>query len=509
MTSPSTAPPPRFTMTYPSEAEGFEYDRELPFRVGIFADLAGDSTIGLPPPAERCFLVLTGDGIAGAMARLKPGLRLTLHEPEEGLSTEVVLAFRSLADFEPIGLSRQLAAAGVTPTLDRLEGIRKNERLLRLEAAWRGLDLLTARAGTDAAVEICVLPISRAEFANVLRPSDGVTVEWLRRRIHDDTFLRRGAEPFALLLSDLAWTDAAEDIETLDLMAGIATSTFSPFVSAAQEALLGLAGRACPNATAGTSEAAWRALGASEASRFLVLTTPPTIGGIPTPFLVTTSLRRLLASPQELLPLLSTTITGPDGAGQVQQLLRRAERLTQRWDSMPPTEIREMLLRLLPRVVVHPEQVELHLTAQDLPAVLRGEAASVRTDIDTASTEAGAPSAAPIPIYIITVPARLRRAGIEMALVVDGEQQPSRTDPALIRLVARAQALRDRLVLDDGVSADDFATREGVTQSWVTRLVRIAYLAPDIVAAILEGKQPVELTANRLLQDTRLPIAWT
>jgi len=64
------------------------------------------------------------------------------------------------------------------------------------------------------------------------------------------------------------------------------------------------------------------------------------------------------------------------------------------------------------------------------------------------------------------------------------------------------------LVADDGISADDFAAREGVTPSWVTRLARLAYLAPDIVAAILEGRQPVELTANRLLQDTRLPIDW-
>ncbi|MBR0671764.1 hypothetical protein [Neoroseomonas soli] len=72
-----------------------------------------------------------------------------------------------------------------------------------------------------------------------------------------------------------------------------------------------------------------------------------------------------------------------------------------------------------------------------------------------------------------------------------------------------AHALRDRPVVDDGVSADDFAAREGVTPSWVTRLARLACLAPDIVAAILEGQQPVERTANRLLQDTRLPIDRT
>jgi hypothetical protein len=45
-------------------------------------------------------------------------------------------------------------------------------------------------------------------------------------------------------------------------------------------------------------------------------------------------------------------------------------------------------------------------------------------------------------------------------------------------------------------------------QARVTRMVRLAYLAPEIVVAFLEGRQPAELTANRLLQDTRLPIDW-
>jgi site-specific DNA recombinase len=37
----------------------------------------------------------------------------------------------------------------------------------------------------------------------------------------------------------------------------------------------------------------------------------------------------------------------------------------------------------------------------------------------------------------------------------------------------------------------------------------LAFLAPNIVAAIIEGRQPVELTAKRLMYQTRLPIEWT
>jgi hypothetical protein len=38
--------------------------------------------------------------------------------------------------------------------------------------------------------------------------------------------------------------------------------------------------------------------------------------------------------------------------------------------------------------------------------------------------------------------------------------------------------------------------------------VRLTFLAPDIVAAILAGKQPAGLTANKLMADTRLPLDW-
>ena len=43
---------------------------------------------------------------------------------------------------------------------------------------------------------------------------------------------------------------------------------------------------------------------------------------------------------------------------------------------------------------------------------------------------------------------------------------------------------------------------------YAARLIRLNYLAPDIVAAILDGKQPVDLTANKLMADTRLPLDW-
>ena len=58
-------------------------------------------------------------------------------------------------------------------------------------------------------------------------------------------------------------------------------------------------------------------------------------------------------------------------------------------------------------------------------------------------------------------------------------------------------------------SIDACANAMGVTDSYFSRVVRLAYLAPDIIAAILDGRQPANLTAARLSQTSELPLAWS
>jgi site-specific DNA recombinase len=52
------------------------------------------------------------------------------------------------------------------------------------------------------------------------------------------------------------------------------------------------------------------------------------------------------------------------------------------------------------------------------------------------------------------------------------------------------------------------AEREGVSPSYFTRIVRLSYLAPDITHAILDGRQSRDLTAEKLLEHSRLALAW-
>jgi hypothetical protein len=79
-------------------------------------------------------------------------------------------------------------------------------------------------------------------------------------------------------------------------------------------------------------------------------------------------------------------------------------------------------------------------------------------------------------------------------------------DCGLVRALARA--FRWRRLLDEGVHGtfDELAKAEGVSQSYVSRLLRLTLLAPDIVEAILDGRQPEGMRLPTLLEG--FPVEW-
>jgi hypothetical protein len=58
-------------------------------------------------------------------------------------------------------------------------------------------------------------------------------------------------------------------------------------------------------------------------------------------------------------------------------------------------------------------------------------------------------------------------------------------------------------------SVEACANAMGVTNSYFARIVRLAYLAPDITTAILDGRQPANLTVARLTRTHEFPLAWS
>lgn len=113
----------------------------------------------------------------------------------------------------------------------------------------------------------------------------------------------------------------------------------------------------------------------------------------------------------------------------------------------------------------------------------------------------------PIPDTVtVHVPFRIvKRGGRKEMQMPEGATQSRRTDNTLVKALARA--FRWKKVLDSGEFATiaELAEREGIAPSYMTRVLRLTLLAPDVVEAILDGKAP-DVTLVRVLEP--FPAEW-
>ena len=102
------------------------------------------------------------------------------------------------------------------------------------------------------------------------------------------------------------------------------------------------------------------------------------------------------------------------------------------------------------------------------------------------------------------------RGGQSMMILPDSTravaQREATIDNAMIKLIARAH--RWQRLINDGIYAtiEEIAAAENIGASYISRVMRLVNLAPEIVEAILEGKQPLELDVKRLMEPW--PVEW-
>ena len=107
-----------------------------------------------------------------------------------------------------------------------------------------------------------------------------------------------------------------------------------------------------------------------------------------------------------------------------------------------------------------------------------------------------------------TAPTLLKRRGVEAKLVVSTAQgEIAAPDESSIAMLVRAHRWLDQLAKGEIGSAREIARRDKFDASEVSRIIRLAFLAPDIVEAVLAGRQPVDLTPRRLMRG-ELPLEW-
>jgi hypothetical protein len=117
----------------------------------------------------------------------------------------------------------------------------------------------------------------------------------------------------------------------------------------------------------------------------------------------------------------------------------------------------------------------------------------------------------------IRIPIRLqRRGGRKLIMTPEGARVPARKphrDEALVKALVRAHRWRRRIESGQAKSITDLAEQEGVTDAYVCRLLPITCLAPDIVEAILDRRQPkglrlAEVLGNRFVVWEQQRTSW-
>lgn len=110
----------------------------------------------------------------------------------------------------------------------------------------------------------------------------------------------------------------------------------------------------------------------------------------------------------------------------------------------------------------------------------------------------------------ITLPFHTKRRGVECRIIL-GNGKASNADPDanLIAAIKRSFRWWRRLTQEDGWSIQKLAEQDKMDASDVTRLLPLAFLAPEIIEAIVDGQQPVDLNLERFKKMGSLPISWT
>jgi site-specific DNA recombinase len=210
--------------------------------------------------------------------------------------------------------------------------------------------------------------------------------------------------------------------------------------------------------------------------------------------LVSRRVHRWLLDPGSIY---QSTSAGLADASMQQRLVARAADLSKQWPELLVARKRAVLAALVERIEVSVDRIDIRLRPPRLGVLL---------DVTTPSVQ----SMTADEIQTLSVPVHQRRAGREIRMVIDSTDPfaAAKPDARLVKLLLRARRFYATLAEDEGVPFAALAEREGVSRSYFTRVIRLSYLAPDITQAILDGRQPRDLTAKKLLEHSRLPLAW-
>jgi site-specific DNA recombinase len=210
-------------------------------------------------------------------------------------------------------------------------------------------------------------------------------------------------------------------------------------------------------------------------------------------------LQVLLSSPEQLLQAIGVS---SEDAATSKALIVAGKQLAKAWLAKSQTEQREFLGSVIGRIVVRERSLEITILQLALREALLGNRSAQLTKQEP-FLEKGKN------VFKLMINARVKRCGGEVRLLVptdSANENPSRPVPSLIKAVARAHRWPEQIIQGKLEGRRSIARLTGLDERYAGRILDCAFLVPDIVEAILDGRQPVDLGIQKLLKD--LPLDW-
>ena len=211
---------------------------------------------------------------------------------------------------------------------------------------------------------------------------------------------------------------------------------------------------------------------------------------------VAAAVRNLLNDPAQVEKLLGSHAPTPS---ELKQLITKSQELVTGLNRKPASDQLITLRPMLSKVIIGNADLSIDIKHQQLAELLvkPGAALSDRGCLEDFR-----------PDHRMVLPMRLGRRGNETRLIVQSGTQQRPVDHKLLNLIARGFAWREELFSGEAESASEIGDRDGISRPYVSRLIDLSFLAPDIIAAIANGTAPADLSSEKLQSIDALPLGW-
>jgi type VI secretion system protein ImpC len=279
---------PRVQIEYDIEVRGSDKKVEkveLPFVMGVLADLSGKPIEALAPVSQRGFIDVDIDNFDKWMKAIRPRVAFTVPNIlSESGQLRFEMTFESIDDFSPAAiacrvdalahlldartqLAKQMAVQmlaeqplqqsntlcddgdkSIEATVAEIDQKLSNQINLilhhsefqNLESAWRGAYHLVSNTETDEKLKIRFMDVSKDELRRTMRRYKGLA--WKRsplfKKVYEEKYGQLGGEPYSCLIADYYFDHTPPDVDLLGALAKVAAAAHAPIISGASASLL-------------------------------------------------------------------------------------------------------------------------------------------------------------------------------------------------------------------------------------------------------------------------------